>query len=140
MLIALEALADASAVRYLPRAHSMKLQGLILLVLMIVGGTAATVRWYLQAESRGAARNVPVQTVARPASSPQSTGLPMRADPARHPAYEPLSSTWEGVASRDSKACRDSKPGRLEGSPELAPPACGEGAAALAAFAPADPL
>jgi hypothetical protein len=112
----------------------MKLQGLILLVLMIVGGTAATVRWYLQAESRGALRNVPVQTVARPASSPKSTGLPMRAEPARRAGYEPLSSSWEGVASRDSK------PTRLEASPELAPPACSEAGEVLGAFAPADPL
>ena len=112
----------------------MKLQGLILLVLMIVGGTAATVRWYLQAGSRGDLRNVPVHTVARPASSPKSTGLPIRAEPARHPAYEPLSSTWEGVASRDSK------PARSQASPELAPPACGAAVEVLGAFAPADPL
>jgi hypothetical protein len=112
----------------------MKLQGLILLVLLIVGGTAASVRWYLQAEPRGGMRNIPAQTVARPASSPKSTGLPMRAEPARRAGYEPLSSSWEGVASRDSQ------PSRLEASPEVAPPACNAAGAVLGAFAPADPL
>ena len=119
----------------------MKLQGLILLVLMIVGGTAATVRWYLQAEPHGGVRSIPVRTVARPGpSSPKSTGLPIRAEPARPSGYERLSSSWEGVAARDSQSTRLDGSIGFEASREVAPPACSEAGATLGAFAPADPL
>ena len=106
----------------------MKLPSLILLVLMIVGGTAASVRWYLQA----APRAEPARALARPASVPTYVTLPMRADPARASRAGWSPGSFGGVASRGSEVPRSD-------SAIEQPSACSE-AAPMGAFAPSDPL
>jgi hypothetical protein len=109
----------------------MKLKSLILLVLLIVGGTAASVRWYLQVEPQAK----PARAMAGPASLPEYTPLPMRAEPARKASLGLRPGSWDGVASRGSAAARS------ESALEVAPAApCGASSAVPGVFAPEDPL
>jgi hypothetical protein len=72
----------------------MTLRSLSLLVLAILAGTAASVRWYLQAD--------PIQayppSLARPAPELEHAPLPMRAEPARPTAHLSAPRAVPGVA------------------------------------------
>ena len=91
----------------------MSLRSLTLLVLGVLLGTAASVRWYLQAD----AEPLQVQEVLAPAPVREHVPLPMWAEPARRPSPAVSTRVRPGVAQRGQAPLADPAPPRPQAQP-----------------------
>jgi hypothetical protein len=105
----------------------MSLRSLTLLVLAVLLGTAASVRWYLQADQAPLQQ----QEALAPAPVPEHVPLPMWAEPARRPPAAVSTPGRPGVARRGQA---------LSSQPAPPPPAASAEPTPGAFRPPLDPL
>lgn len=95
----------------------MSLRSLTLLVLAVLLGTAASVRWYLQADEAP----VEVPEALAPTPAREHVPLPMWAEPARRPSPAVSTQARPGVASRGQALAAEPTPAHPQPQPAAAP-------------------